>query len=185
MPAAFQALRAALHPASQGAPRRQRRLLIGALAASLLISGCGFQLRGNQALNFASVHLNMPASSPLGSKLRQLISANSSTRIVEDPAAAEVRLQILANERGREILSLTGAGKVREYQLSQHLRYQLLDTAGNSLLDPATLSATREYTFDDSLILGKEQEEELLYRDMEEDLLQQLLRRLARFQRQP
>ena len=74
---------------------------------------------------------------------------------------------------------------MREYQLSQHLRYQLLDTAGNSLLDPATLSATREYTFDDSLILGKEQEEELLYRDMEEDLLQQLLRRLARFQRQP
>ena len=97
----------------------------------------------------------------------------------EDAAKAEARLQILANDRGREILSLTGAGKVREYQLVQVLRFQLLDRAGKTVIPPTSLSARREYTFDDSLVLGKEQEENLLYRDMQNDLVQQLMRRLA------
>nr|MBP6727589.1 hypothetical protein [Thauera sp.] len=68
---------------------------------------------------------------------------------------------------------------VREYQLTQTLRFQLLDKTGKALIAPTSISAAREYTFDDSQVLGKEQEETLLYRDMQNDLLQQLMRRLA------
>jgi LPS-assembly lipoprotein len=59
------------------------------------------------------------------------------------------------------------------------LRFQLLDRAGKALIPPTSLTARREYTFDDSQVLGKEQEEALLYRDMQNDLVQQLMRRLA------
>lgn len=158
----------------------RRRLLTGALAAAAwLVAGCGFHLRGPQALDFATVHIDLPAETALGAQLRRLIATTGTTRVEEDAARAETRLQILANGRGREILSLTGAGKVREYQLTQTLRFQLLGQAGAVLIPPTSLSARREYTFDDSQVLGKEQEENLLYRDMQDDLVQQLMRRLA------
>ena len=163
-------------PAATG----RRRLLGSALAATVaLLSGCGFHLRGPQALDFATVHINVPEQSEFGAQLRRLIATTGTTRVEEDAARAEARLQILANDRGREILSLTGAGKVREYQLVQVLRFQLLDRAGKALIPPTSLSARREYTFDDSQVLGKEQEEALLYRDMQNDLVQQLMRRLG------
>ena len=157
----------------------RRRLLGGAIAAALLLSGCGFHLRGPQALDFATLHIDVPAQTEFGAQLRRLIATTGTTRVEEDAAKAEARLQILANDRGREILSLTGAGNVREYQLVQSLRFQLLDRAGKALIPPTGLSARREYTFDDSQVLGKEQEEALLYRDMQNDLVQQLMRRLG------
>lgn len=163
-------------PAATG----RRRLLGSALAATVaLLSGCGFHLRGPQALDFATVDINVPEQSEFGAQLRRLIATTGTTRVEEDAARAEARLQILANDRGREILSLTGAGKVREYQLVQALRFQLLDRAGKALIPPTSLLARREYTFDDSQVLGKEQEEALLYRDMQNDLVQQLMRRLG------
>lgn len=174
----------ARHPiAHEGSARTDRRRWLLASGAALLLAGCGFKLRGPQQLNFATLHINTSELSELGASLRRLIATTGSTRVVEDPAQAEARLQILGNDRGREILSLTGAGKVREYQLTQTLRFQLLDKNGKALLPPTALTAVREYTFDDSLVLGKEQEESLLYEDMQKDLLQQLMRRLATAQR--
>ncbi|MDI3515706.1 MAG: LPS assembly lipoprotein LptE [Gammaproteobacteria bacterium] len=161
------------------APGRRRLLLAGCGAVALLASGCGFRLRGPQALDFATVHINTPPETELGAQLRRLIATSGTTTVTEDAEQAEARLQILGNARGREILSLTGAGKVREYQLTQTLRFQLLDKAGKPLIPPTSLSARREYTFDDSQVLGKEQEEALLYRDMQADLVQQMMRRLA------
>ena len=165
-------------PADRAPPRR-RLLLASGAAAALLLSGCGFRLRGPQALDFATVHINTPAETELGAQLRRLIATSGTTTAIENAEQADARLQILSNNRGREILSLTGAGKVREYQLTQTLRFQLLDKTGTPLIPPTNLSARREYTFDDSQVLGKEQEENLLYRDMQADLVQQMMRRLA------
>ncbi|MDX9715952.1 MAG: LPS assembly lipoprotein LptE [Thauera sp.] len=153
--------------------------MAGSVIAALLLSGCGFQLRGPQALSFATLHINAAAQSELGASLRRLVATSGTTRIMEEAEQADARLQILSSDRGREILSLTGAGKVREYQLTQTLRFQLLDKAGKALIPPTSISARREYTFDDSQVLGKEQEEDLLYRDMQNDLVQQMMRRLA------
>ena len=163
-------------PASTG---RRRLFMAGSVIAALLLSGCGFQLRGPQALSFATLHINAAAQSELGASLRRLVATSGTTRIMEEAEQADARLQILSSDRGREILSLTGAGKVREYQLTQTLRFQLLDKAGKALIPPTSISARREYTFDDSQVLGKEQEEDLLYRDMQNDLVQQMMRRLA------
>jgi LPS-assembly lipoprotein len=153
------------------------------LPAAAALGGCGFRLRGPQRMDFATLHVGVPAQTELGAQLRRLVATSGSTIVVEDPAAAEARLQILANARSREILSLTGAGKVREYQLNQSLRFQLLDTAGKTLIPPTTLSARRDYNFDEDAVLGKAQEEEMLYRDMQDDLVQQLMRRLSAYRR--
>ncbi|NMG33000.1 hypothetical protein GRF61_00870 [Azoarcus sp. TTM-91] len=165
----------------------RRRLLTGAttgLAAALLAS-CGFRLRGPQPLDFATIHVGASQYSDLGISLRRHIATSGSTTVVDDPATADVKLQILANEREREILSLTGAGKVREYQLIQRIRFRLADKNGSDLIPPTTILARREYTFDDSQVLGKEQEENLLYNDMQSDLVMQIMRRLAAVHRNP
>ena len=167
-------------PEHQARSPSRRRLVLGSAALSgLLLSGCGFKLRGPQRLEFATLHINVSELTALGASLRRLIATTGSTTVTEDAAQADARLQVLGNERGREILSLTGAGKVREYQVTQTLRFQLLDKAGKALIAPTSISAAREFTFDDSQVLGKEQEETLLYKDMQNDLLQQLMRRLA------
>ena len=99
--------------------------------------------------------------------------------MVEDRAAADARLEILRNIRGREILSLSSAGKVREYQLQQTITFRVVDRSGRELLPATMVSARREYNFDDSQVIAKQQEEALLFNDMESDLLQQMMRRLA------
>jgi LPS-assembly lipoprotein len=143
------------------------------------LGGCGFQLRGPRQFAFSSIHVGIGLHSDLGASLRRRIAANGTTAVVEDPGQAEVRLEILQNVQDREILTLTGAGKVREYELRHLMRFRLVDRAGNERIGPTTISAKREYNFDDSQILAKEQEEALLYRDMQADLVEQLMRRLA------
>jgi len=161
---------------------RHARLALLALGL-VALAGCGFHLSGPQTLPFSTVHVGASQYSSLGIALRRQIALTGSTTVVEDATHAETKLQILANTRSREILSLTATGKVREYELVQTLRFRLVDRADNELIPPATLSARREYTFSDELILGKEQEEALLYNDMESDLVRQLMRRLAVWQR--
>lgn len=162
-------------------PSRSRRRLVlalGALAAAPL-SGCGFQLRGPRPLAFSTIHVGMSAQSEFGAALRRRIRTSGTTEIVDDPAKAEARLEILRNQPEREILTLTGAGKVREYELRHAITFRLVDREGNERIRPTTISAKREYTYDDSQVLAKEQEETLLFRDMQNDLVDQLMRRIA------
>ncbi len=156
---------------------RRRFLIAGSVSA--LLAGCGFRLRGPQRFDFSTIYVGVPAMSDLGRILRREIALSGSTTVVEDPAQAQVRLDIIDEKRDREILSLTGAGKVREYLITYLIRFQLKGPQETLLLAPVTLHARRDYTFNDEQILGKEQEEALLYRDMLDDLVQQLLRRLA------
>ncbi len=159
----------------------RRRLLsaFGAAAATLTLAACGFQLRGPRPLAFTTIHLGVSPYSSLGAALRRQVHTSGTTEVVDDAAQADVRLEVLRNEPGREILTLTGAGKVREYQLRHLITFRLINRAGTELIPPTSIAATREYTFDDAQVLAKQQEEALLFRDMEADLVQQLMRRLA------
>ncbi|AYH42505.1 LPS assembly lipoprotein LptE [Azoarcus sp. DN11] len=165
-------------------PSRSRRSLLralGTLGATTALAGCGFQLRGPRPLAFSTIHMNVTAQSDFGAALRRRIRTSGTTEIVDDPTKAEMRLEILRNQPDREILTLTGAGKVREYELRHTLTFRLVDRAGTERIHPTTISAKREYTYDDSQALAKEQEEALLYRDMQGDLVDQLMRRLAAY----
>jgi LPS-assembly lipoprotein len=148
-----------------------------------MLAGCGFHLRGPQSLDFSSIHIGASQYSTLGTALRRQVELSGSTIVEEEAARAETRLQILANERTREILSITAIGKVREYELLQRIRFRLVDREGKELIPPANITVRREYTFNDEQVLGKEQEEALLYRDMESDLVRQIMLRLAAWHR--
>jgi LPS-assembly lipoprotein len=88
-------------------------------------------------------------------------------------------LQFSEESRRKEILSLTAAGRVSEYRLYYRVRFRVSDGKGADFLAPVTIQLFRDMTYDDSQVLAKEAEEQLLFRDMQSDMAQQVLRRIA------
>jgi len=159
---------------------RRRVMLAGLLGSALLASGCGFRLRGAQHLPYATLYISgVGQHSELREQLRQQIEASGSTRVVDNRDEAEVRLEILNRSRDREILSLSGGGRVTEYELTQRITYRLVEAADEVIIPSTTVRARRSYDFDDEQVIAKGREEALLYEDMENDLIQQIMRRLA------
>lgn len=156
-------------------PQRRRLLLAG--AASVLLAGCGFQLRGAARLPFSSLHVQLSPGTPLGQEIRRALRA-SDVRIEETPANAEATLTVLSELREKQILSLGGQGRVREYQLRYRLAYQVTGPKAAIIAPPSEIVLKRDISFNDNEALAKESEEALLYRDMQTDAVQQLLRRL-------
>jgi LPS-assembly lipoprotein len=160
-----------------------RALLVSMLV--LALSACGFHLRGSDGrynLPFNAIYIGLPVASPLAIDLKRNIRAMGTTEIARDAAQADGIIDVLSNpekNRGKSILSLNSNGRVREYQLSYTILFKVRDNVGNELLGPTQISLTRPITFNESQLLAKETEEEMLYRNMQADLVQQMLRRLA------
>ena len=158
--------------------RATLRLTLFALAVAL-VAGCGFQLRGSYALPYESIYIAGADYSLIVAGLKRAIRASGSTRLAEtaDDAAATFLPTIDAKEP--IILSLSSAGRVREKRLRYRYGYRIVDAKGRDLVLPGSVELSRDLTYADSDVLAKTQEEDLLWRDMESDLVQQLMRRLA------
>ncbi|HEX5803511.1 MAG TPA: LPS assembly lipoprotein LptE [Azospira sp.] len=145
----------------------------------LLLSACGFQLRGAYVLPYESLYIGLPDTSVIGAGLKRQIVAGGGTRLTETREEAQGMLIQTADLRERQILSLSTAGRVREVRLRYRFAYRIVDAKGRDLVPTTGIELIRDLTYDDSAVLAKEQEEVILWRDMENDLVQQLLRRLA------
>lgn len=153
-----------------------------ALTTALLLSACGFQLRGSNgqaSLPFKTIYIGIPESSPLGIELRRNIRASGDTTVVTDPKEAQAIIEVLQESREKATLSLNTQGRVREYSLYYKLRFRVKDGKDKELLAPTEILLKRDISFNESQVIAKEKEEEMLYRDMQTDLVQQILRRLA------
>ena len=157
----------------------RRRALLALGGASLLLAGCGFQLRGARPLPFDSIYLSMYPYSELAAAIRRQIRANGNTIVTDKPEDAQVRLEVQADVKDKLILALNTQGRVREYQLRQRFIFRLVDKTGQEIMPSNEILLRRDLAFDDTQLLAKQQEEALLYRDMQNDLVQQLMRRLA------
>lgn len=147
-----------------------------------LLTACGFQLRGDVTIPFKDIHITAPGGSPISADLAKILRA-SNTLIVTDVTKADGRLAITEESRDKIILSLSGAGRVREYQLKLRVAYTVTDAKGAVLIPRTEMNLTRIMSYDDAFVLAKAQEEVLLYRDMDSDVVQQITRRLAQLKR--
>ena len=161
-----------------------RRTLLRAMAAggaatlAASASGCGFQLRGSAQLPFRSIWLGFSALSPVGADLRRQIRA-SGAAVVDVPAQAEARLEVLHELREREILAFSSTGRPREYQLRLRVAFRVHDGKGRELIPATEIALRRDVSTNDLQVAARADEEALLYRDMSSDLVNQLLRRLS------
>jgi LPS-assembly lipoprotein len=148
------------------------------LATALLLTACGFKLRGEATLPFATMFVQAPPSSQFAVQLRRAVAAGSQTKIADSQKDAQVTLQILNELREKSILSLSGAGRVSEFQLRYRVSYRLYDGKTTEYIPTSEIVLQRDFSFSDQAALSKESEELLLYRDMQADAVQQLVRRL-------
>lgn len=155
--------------------RRASRLAAGAMLC-MALAACGFHLRGTAALPFDSIYVS--GSPAFVSQITRAVRAGSQARVATNPKDAQVTLQILAESRERVILSLSAAGRVRELTLRYRVSYRLTDSKGIEYVPATEIILQRNLTYSDADVLGKEQEEALLYRDMQSDAVQQVVRRL-------
>ncbi len=154
--------------------------LVLALAISSLTAGCGFQLRGQADIPYSSVYVDGNPGSALVLNLQRIIrSGGHKERLAASSAQAERSIQIMSEVRNKIILSLSGAGRVREYQLQYRVKYRLLAPQGKEILLPTEIILTRDMSYSDAYIIAKGEEEQQLYRDMQNDAAQQILRRIA------
>ena len=167
--------------AGTGAARMRpaRRAALLGMVALLGLSACGFQLRGPRPMPFDTLFVAMPEASELGAALKRNIRAASpGTRITGTVQEAQAVLTPLTDTREKIILPLNAAGRVPDYQLKQRFGFKVHDGKGTDFVAPSEIAITRDTTFNDADILAKEAEETLIYRDMQNDLVQQILRRL-------
>lgn len=171
---------------AQDMPRSTRRratvsgLARAALAGAVIVSlgGCGFQLRGPVQLPFKTLYVQVPDSSPFGAELKRTIRASGSTKVVDRADQGEAIL-VIANEiRDKQILSLGGGGRVREFALRYRIVFRVHDGKAKEYIPLNELTLKRDFSFNDSQVLAKDAEEALLYKDMQSDAVQQLVRRL-------
>jgi LPS-assembly lipoprotein len=163
----------------------KRRLFNQSVLAALLvtgaiaITGCGFKMRGSFNYAFKTLLSGFVDNSTLGNEFKRVLAADGAVALVTDPAKAQVVLDVISEQREKVVVGVTSAGQVREFQLRLRLKFRLRTPSGKDIIPETELLVQRDVSFNETAVLAKENEEAVLYRDMQTDMVQQLLRRLA------
>ncbi len=158
----------------------RRRQLLAAAPAAALLGGCGFALR--QAPDFAFRSIAIPNAGPVSNELRRNLVGAGNVQVLPltaAPSQADVIFDLLGDFRQKVIVALNTSGQVREFQLRLRVTFRLRTPGGTELIPSTEITQQRDVSFNESSVLAKEAEEVLLYRDMQTDIVQQILRRLA------
>ena len=151
-----------------------------ALAVLCLLAGCGFKPVSTAALPFQTLYVSTGSYASFGGVFKRFVESYSrTTRIADTAAGADAVVEILHERQEKQILSLNADGRVQEYLLRYRVSFRVLDRAGRVLIPPDNIVLERDLTYDDDAVLAKENEEAFLYRDMQMDAVQQLVRRLS------
>ena len=162
----------------------QRRLWLTLMAsgAALSLAACGFELRKAPNFAFKTLFSPLPEGSPLGVELKRSLESSGAVRVITDARfvdQAEVILEVVTDRREKVVVSRNAAGQVREFQLRLRFTFRLRSAKGAELIPDVEILQQRDISFNESAVLAKETEEALLYREMQGDIVQQIMRRLA------
>ena len=148
--------------------------------AAALIGACGFHLQGTVTTP-AEMERTYIATEDRHSqfyrKLRLQLQA-AGVRLVESPADATATLAISFDETDQRVLSVSARNVPTEYEVYYTIQYAI-DSGAQRLLEPQTLTVTRDYTYDELLVLGKAREEELLREACVDDLVRIVLKQIS------
>ena len=157
---------------------RAAAVRIATLTLTMGLFACGFHLRGEAHYAFATLFLNSPPALPITTELKRSLEGIGSARLVAAAAGAEAVLEVNSVEDTKQILSLSGGGRVAEYLLTKRVMIRVHDNDGQDWLPTAEVLVRRSYTYSDTEALAKEAQEQRLWREMQTDSVQQIVRRL-------
>lgn len=153
-----------------------------AVGAAAALAGCGFRLRQAGDFAFASIYLDATEHTALTQELRRQLQAMPALTVftrVQTMPQAQVLLDVLGHQRERVVVGTNASGQVRELQLRMGVRFRLRGQDGAEWIEPVELFGQRNLNFSEAAALSKEIEEAALYREMQGDIVAQMLRRIS------
>jgi LPS-assembly lipoprotein len=157
-----------------------RLRMLALLSVALLLVACGFHPRGQASMPFAALYIDAAApNTQFVAELRRSLEFND-VKLVNSAEQADLVLNIAFEIPEKQILSLAGSGRVNEYQLRYRVSVRAYDRQRRDWIPAEEMVQRRDYSYSDTAILAKEQEEILLYQSMRDDMVQQIVRRLSR-----
>lgn len=163
--------------------RRAVLQFAGLALASAGLAGCGFRLRGSQAFAFQRIAIQPQPGGAVAQELRRAFGPAVQVLAAKDPLTqAQLVLNVANEQREKIVVGVNTSGQVRELQLRMRVRLQLATAMGKEIIVGDDIMQQRDISYNESAALAKEAEEALLYRDMQSDIVQQILRRLAAIQ---
>lgn len=162
----------------------RRRAWLAATVAGTVLSACGFKLRSSQVFAFERIAVTPQGGANLVAELvRYLGDRVVPMATAPDPNAPQVIFDVVQESREKTVVGVNASGQVREFQLRIRVKFRLRNPQGVELIPITEIEQHRDVSFSEAAALAKEAEEVLLYRDMQADIVQQLLRRLAAVKR--
>lgn len=157
--------------------------LLGVVLATLWLSACGFHLRGLVDMPKWLDHVAVLAKDGNYELVAALKSRLDSYHIDVSPDPLRARYLLIINRSVYEqkIISIGASTNPRQYQMLLTTEYQLLDRKGKIIQPPSTAVITRQLTVNNDRILGSNDEQVILLREMRQDTVTQILNQLSRY----
>jgi LPS-assembly lipoprotein len=161
--------------------RALRWLAAGLALASLLVTaGCGFQFRGTPELPPQMAVIHIQAADRYSPFYRELVTVlrRSDVTLTDDPTQARTVIRVLTDDTGRRLLSVTARNVPAEFEVFYRVRFSV-DVDGVEAVPLEQLVLTRDFAFDETAVLGKAGEEEIIRQAIASDLVGLVTRRLT------
>jgi len=142
----------------------------------LMITSCGFHMRGMTEISFKTISLEGKELS-FTKNLKKILNSNK-VAIVLPSENPELRVELIGEESEKRILSLSGQGLVREYEIFYRVRYRIKTTESETWSQENTLETRRDFTYSDSNLIGKEEEERQLNESMRNEAITNLFNQI-------
>lgn len=159
-----------------------RRFWLMSTVLTAGLAGCGFELRKPPSYAFRTLYSSISVVSPFAIKLKRSLESSGQVEVISDPREVE-RAQVIFDQlfevREKVVVGRTATGAIREFQLRLRYRFRVRSKNGIELIPDTEITLNRDINFNETGALSKESEEALLYKDMENDLVLQIQRRLA------
>ena len=152
----------------------QKKLI--ALLMLLIISSCGFHMRGMTEISFKTISLEGKELS-FTKNLKKVLNSNK-VAIVSSTENPELRIELLSEESEKRILSLSGQGLVREFEIFYRVRYRVKAIDSEIWSQDNIIETRKDFTYSDSNLIGKEEEERQLNEAMRNEAITNLFNQI-------
>lgn len=156
----------------------KRLLQTTLLLALLALTACGFQMRGYADLSFRTLYINGNIS--ISKELKKSLAVNG-VKIVTEQDEAELMMDLMSEVSEKRILSLSGTGVVREFDLIYRVTYRIKEPSQQLWDEPKTIETRRDFSYSDREVLATGYEEQRLNTEMRQETTQQLVRSLVAY----
>ena len=146
----------------------------------LFLTACGFHLQGRQPLPNAFAYTYIDAKDEQSDFVQDLRKSliSSGSKVIPTRGSSGATIAVHEDELSEKVLSVSARNIPTEYELTYRVKFSV-DSGGQTLIDNEEISATRDFSFDETQLLAKEREQEILREALARDLVALVMHRLA------